>query len=735
MQTHHRSCTLCEAMCGVTIRHRGDTIVSIEGDPDDPHSRGHICPKGYALQDLHNDPDRLKTPLEKVDGQWVSIDWDSALDKAAARLAEIQTAHGDDAVAGYWGNPSSHNLGVILSAGSLRKALGSRNMFTAASLDQMPHQLTSYLMFGNGQMFTIPDIDRTDFMLMLGANPAVSNGSLMTAGDILGRLEGIRDRGGKVLLVDPRRNETARYVDEHHFIRPGTDALFLIGLIRHIIDRDLCDPAHLSQYIDDWDGLLALFRQFPMTDVSEHCGIPQAEIERIAEAFAAADRAVCYGRMGVATQSYGTLNHWLINVLNIITGNMDRPGGAMFTNPAFHKALDRRSGSFGTYHSRVRGLPEFSSSLPSAAMAEEMTPPGDGQIKALVCVAGNPALSTPNGGLMEQGLAGLEYMVAVDFYLNETSRHADLILPPTGPLEHEQYDIVFNLLAVRNLARYSGPLFEHSPDSRSDWEILQGLTARLAHYKSGEPGPFRMPDLPSPEQILDKGLRTGPYSERFTDYNSGEPVEYDEGLSLDVLRRYPHGLDLGPLQPQFPGYLFTPDQKIQARPAVVVDDLQRLLAEFGGSEGDSGNLRLIGRRDLRTNNSWMHNSQRLAKGRDRCALFMHPDDASNRGVTDGAGVRVTTRAGAVFTSVRLTTDIMRGVVSLPHGWGHDRDGVALRVASAHAGVNANDVTDNLAIDQLSGNAAFNGIPVQVSPVDNSPAAAPTNQQEPSLAER
>lgn len=734
VKTHYRSCTLCEAMCGVVIRHRGDTIVSIEGDPDDPHSRGHICPKGYALQDLHNDPDRLKTPLEKVDGQWVAIDWETALDKAARKLADIQARHGDDALAGYWGNPSSHNLGLLMSAGGLRKAMGSRNMFTAASLDQMPHQLASYLMFGNSQMFTIPDIDRTDYMLMLGANPAVSNGSLMTAGDILGRLENIRERGGKVLLIDPRRNETARYVDEHHFIRPGTDALFLIGLIRHIIDQDLCQPGRLMDHLDDWDGLLEVFRNFPMIDISAQCGVPEADIRRIAEDFASAERAVCYGRMGVATQAYGTLNHWLINVLNIITGNLDRAGGAMFTNPAFHKALDRRSGSFGKFHSRVRGLPEFSSSLPSAAMAEEMATPGEGQVRGLVCVAGNPALSTPNGGLMEKGLASLEYMVSIDFYLNETSRHADLILPPTGPLEHEQYDIVFNLLAVRNLARYTDPLFHHGPESKSDWDIVQELTARLTHYKSGSDAPFEMPAMPSPEQILDKGLRTGPYGERFTEYNSGEPVEHNEGLSVEVLRRYPHGLDLGPLQPHFPDYLFNEEQKICSRPAAIVGDLQRLISEFSDEPQEAQALRLIGRRDLRTNNSWMHNSQRLVKGGDRCALFIHPDDATLRHISDGSRVRVTTRAGEVVATVKLTSDIMPGVVSLPHGWGHDLEGVALRVASANPGINANDVTDNLAIDELSGNAAFNGVPVKVAPADQA-VTDRSNPQPEALAER
>ena len=713
VKTHFRSCPLCEAMCGVKIEYQGDRILSVAGDPDDPHSEGHICPKGYALQDLHNNPDRLKTPLEKVDGEWREIDWDTALDKVAQRLVEIQSRHGNSAVGGYWGNPASHNLGLLMGSPALRKTLGSGNMFTAASLDQMPHQLVSYLMFGHSNLFTIPDIDRTDYMLMLGANPAASNGSLMTAGDILKRLEAIQERGGKVVLVDPRRTESARYMSEHLFIRPSTDALFLIGLIQHIIDQRLYDPDHLAPLLDGWDELLALFDEFSLAEISQQCGIEVEEIKRIAEAFAGAERAVCYGRMGVSTQRFGALNHWLMLVLNILTGNLDRAGGMMFTTPAFDKSLKRPMGSFGTYRSRVRGLPEFERTLPTAVMAEEMLTPGEGQIRAFLCVAGNPVLSSPNGRQMDRALEQLDFMVSIDFYLNETSRHADIILPPTGPLEHEQYDLVFNLLAVRNLARFSEALFQPPEGARSDWDIVQGLTSRIAALKypdAEQPG-----RAPSPAAILDHGLRTGPYGEGFTEYNSGAPVAHDEGLSLDVLKRYPHGLDLGPMQPNFPRYLFTDNGKIQAAPEPLVHDLKRLSEEFGGAGADAP-LTLIGRRDLRSNNSWMHNSQRLIKGRNRCALYVHPDDAARLGLHDQGRARISSSAGELEVTVGLSDDIMPGVVSLPHGWGHGRDGVQLAVAQSKPGVSINDITDDQAVDALSGNAVLNGIAVRVEPV-------------------
>ncbi|GEM_PF-17337 len=720
VKTHFRTCTLCEAMCGVKIEYQGDKILSVAGDADDQHSQGHICPKGYSLQDLHNDPDRLKKPLHKVNGEWQPIEWDDAFDLVAERFVDIQARHGNDAIAGYWGNPTSHNLGLLLATGKFRKALGSRNLYTAASLDQMPHQVMSYLMFGHGQIFTIPDIDRTDYMLMLGANPAASNGSLMSSGDVLRRLQAIKERGGKLVLLDPRKTESAIYASEHHYIRPTTDALFLIGLIQHIVRERLFDPGHLLPLSDQWDQLTAMFEAYELDNISALCGIPASEIKRIAEEFAAAEKAVCYGRMGVSAQSFGTLNHWLMNVLNILTGNLDSPGGSMFTQPAVNMAIKpSTAGSFNQYQSRVSGLPEFNREFPTTVMAEEMLVPGEGQIKAFICMAGNPVLSAPNGRQLDAALEQLEFVVSVDFYLNETSRHADLILPPTGPLEHEQYDLVFNLLAVRNVAKFAEPLFESPEDSRSDWDIMQGITKRITRLKQGgDPVPGK-PEI-DPVGMVDFGLRSGPYGEKFSAYINGEPVEQEQGLSLKVLKQFPHGLDLGPMQSCLPEYLFTRDKKINLIPPPVLEDLQRLDTFFDSavseSEADAQPLILIGRRDLRTNNSWMHNSKRLVKGKDRCALLMHPQDAAGRGIKDRDRVTVSSRVGELEVDVRLSEDLMPGVVSLPHGWGHNREGIALQVAQSNPGVSVNDLTDDQLYDRFTGNAALNGVPVRISAV-------------------
>ena len=729
VQTHLRSCTLCEAMCGLQINHQGDKILSIAGDPDDSHSSGHICPKGYALQDLHNDPDRLKKPLLKVDGQWQEISWPEALDIAARGLAKVQLQYGNDAVAGYWGNPTSHNLGLMLATGKLRKALGSRNVFSAASLDQMPHQLTSYLMFGHAQMFTIPDLDRTQYLLMLGANPAASNGSLMSAGNILDRLEAIQQRGGKVVLIDPRKNESARYVSEHHFIRPGTDALLLIGMLQHIIQQRLYRPGHLLEMVDHWEPLLQLFDQFALKELAQLCGIASSDIIRLAEEFAHADTAICYGRMGISAQEFGALNHWLINLLNILTGNLDRAGGMMFTEPAADMALKANAaGSFATYHSRVRGLPEFSRELPTSVMAEEMLTPGEGQIKGFICLAGNPSLSTPNSRQLDQGLEQLDFMVSVDFYLNETSRHADIILPPTGPLEHEQCDLVFNLLSVHNVAKFSEPLFTPAADQLGDWDIMQGLAQRITALKQDTPFAKQDKHLtnpcksstevkpsagPTPTQIIDYALQNGPYGHGFDEYHNGEIIRHERGLSLEVLKEFPHGLDLGPLRPRLPAHLFTATQKIELMPQPLVNDLQRLQAQMSQWQHEQP-LRLIGRRDLRTNNSWMHNSQRLVKGKDRCALLIHPDDARQRGLSTQDSAQISSRVGSLRVQIEVTEDVMPGVVCLPHGWGHNRDGIALRVAETNPGVNSNDLSDELAVDKVSGNAVLNGIPVSVT---------------------
>ena len=711
--THYRTCTLCEAMCGLTLEVEGGRVVSIRGDADDPFSRGHICPKGVALGDVHADPDRLRQPMRRTPGGWQAIGWDEALDEAATRLREVQRAHGRDAVAVYQGNPTVHNYGTLLYAPGFIRALGTRNRFSATSVDQLPHHLAAYFMFGHFLLLPIPDIDRTDFFLVLGANPAVSNGSLMSAPDAAGRIKAVRRRGGTVVVVDPRRSETADLADRHHFIRPGTDALLLLALLHVVFAEGLEKPGRLADVAEGLDTVRALAADFAPERVSSATGIAAEEIRALARAFAAAPSAVCYGRCGVSTQEFGGLAQWLINLLNLVTGNLDRPGGAMFTTPAVDAVGRSKRGSYGRWKSRVRGLPEFAGELPVAVLAEEMLTPGPGQVRALVTSAGNPVLSTPNGAQLDRALAGLDFMVSVDFYLNETTRHAHLILPPTSPLEHDHYDLAFYLLSVRNAARFSPALFPAPRGALHDWQIFLGLQRRLergARARLQHAVLARM----KPHGLLDFGLRTGPYGAGFRPFG--------RGLSLRRLKRNPHGIDLGPLQPALPARLATRDGRIHAAPAPLLDDVGRLRArlldgELDGGRGVGGfDLLLIGRRQLRSNNSWMHNYPRLMKGRDRCTLVIHPDDAAVRGITEGVPVRLASRAGSVEVPAELSEEVMPGVVSLPHGFGHGRGGIGLAVAAAHPGASANDVTDDQLVDALIGTAALNGVPVRVEVV-------------------
>jgi anaerobic selenocysteine-containing dehydrogenase len=748
--THYRTCTLCEAMCGLALEAEDGRVVSIRGDADDPFSRGHICPKGAALGDVHADPDRVRQPLRRTSAGWHPVSWDEALDEAAERLRGVQAAHGRDAVAVYQGNPTVHNYGSLLYAPGFVRALGTRNRFSATSVDQLPHHLAAYLMFGHFLQIPIPDLHRTDFFLVLGANPAVSNGSMMSAPDAAGRIRAIRRRGGTVVVIDPRRSETAALANRHHFIRPGTDALLLLALLHVVFAEGLEQPGRLGDLVDGLDTVRALVADFPPERVAAATEIAAEEIRALARAFAAAPSAVCYGRCGVSTQEFGGLAHWLINLLNLATGNLDRPGGAMFTEPAVDVVKQSKRGSFGRWKSRVRGLPEFSGELPVAALAEEILTPGPGQVRALVTSAGNPVLSTPNGAQLDRALAGLDFMVSVDFYLNETTRHAHLILPPTSPLEHDHYDLAFYLLAVRNAARYSPALFPAPAGALHDWQIFLGLQRRLERGTKARLRHAALARL-GPHGMLDLGLRTGPYGAGFKPFG--------RGLTLRRLRAQPHGVDLGPLRPALPARLFTRDGRIHAAPAPLLADVARLRArlleglehlpgsaganEFaaGRSQGppartpvgeprfeaDSAggyDLLLIGRRQLRSNNSWMHNYPRLMKGRDRCTLVIHPDDAAVRGITEDAPVRLSSRAGSVEVPAELSEDVMPGVVSLPHGFGHGRGGIGLAVAAAHPGASANDVTDDLHLDALTGNAALNGIPVRVEVVVPTAAAAP-----------
>ena len=713
-QTHHRACHLCEAICGIVIEHDEGRVVGVRGDRDDPFSRGHICPKAAALGDIHHDPDRLKRPLRRRGKDFEEIDWDTALDEAATMIAAVQRKHGRDAVGTYAGNPVAHNYASALYAmGVLPQVLRTKNRFSSQSVDNLPRMFVSYLVFGSQVALPIPDLDRTSFFLVVGANPIVSNGSVMTAPDVGRRLAAIRARGGKIVVIDPRRSETAAVADEHHFIVPGSDALFLLAFLHVLFDEGLAAVGRHADLVLGLDEVRAVARRFPPERVAASTGIAADEVRRLARAFAQAPAAVCYGRIGVSIQEFGALATWLIDCINVVTGNLDRVGGAMFTTPAIDVAavaeLGKQHGSFDRFRSRVRGLPEFNGELPVAALAEEIDTPGEGQIRALITSAGNPVLSAPNGPRLERGLAGLEAMISVDIYLNETTRHAHYVLPPTFALEHEHYDVVLHAVAIRNTAKWSPTLFPPTADQRHDWQIYLGLVSRLDEGALGKATGALMQlagETFHPERVIDLLLRLGPYGDKL--------LPFRQGLTLQKVKDAAHGLDLGPLQAgRLPALLFHDDHRVHLAPRPLVDDVARLEARFAEQASGAFPLSLIGRRELRSNNSWMHNSTRLVKGRARCTLLMHPTDAAARGLLDGTPVTLRSRVGEVIAPLEISDDVMPGVVSLPHGYGHDRVGARLSVASERPGVSANDVTDDAFVDALCGNAAVNGVRVEV----------------------
>lgn len=708
-QVHYRACHLCEAICGLEIKTRGEDIISIKGDKNDPLSRCHICPKATALADLHTDPDRLRKPVRREGDQWVELTWQEAFDLVGEKLSAIQQHHGDDAVATYSGNPGTHNYGCMTHGGALRKTLNTKSVYTAASMDQLPLHLTAYAMYGHQFLIPVPDIDRSNFMLIIGGNPVASNGSMMTVPDVTKRLKSIQKRGGRFVVIDPRRTETAEIADEHLFIRPGSDAFLLMAMINVLFDEGLVDSGHLQDHLDDVAKVAALVNPFSVALAAKKTGIPADKIIALAREMASTEGAVCYGRMGVSVQVFGTTCQWAIQVINILSGSLDVPGGAMFTSPAFGYIGKGSSGSgnYNRWQSRVSGLPEFSGQIPSVALAEEILTPGDGQVRGLVTIAGNPVLAAPNGQQMDEALESLEFMVSVDFYINASTRHADVILPPTAALEHDHYDLAYHRLAVRNTARYNQAVFAPALGTKHDWEILNGVAEALARQKEM---PFQA--FPPPEQMISKGIRVGPYGvdnkerENQTEISAlNKPT-----LEFDDLRQHPHGVDLGPLQSGAIGRLSTPSGKIVMAPAVVVNDMKRLSQ---AAESVDEGLLLIGRRHVRSNNSWMHNFHRLVKGKPRWQLLMHPDDLSDLGLADNSDVVIESRVGKVQTKVVASDEVMPGVVSLPHGWGHQRSGVKMAIASAQEGVSCNDITDQKLIDAVSGNAALNGVPVKV----------------------
>ena len=733
----YRTCPLCEATCGLEIGVGQDgAITRVRGDEADVFSRGFLCPKGVSLKQLHDDPDRVRTPLLKQpDGTFAPATWDEAFAVIDARLPALIAEHGRDSVAAYLGNPAAHSLGAIMYGRVLLKAIGTRNVFSASTVDQYPKQMAAAMMFGTATSVPVPDLDRTDFLLILGANPMASNGSLMTAPDVRGRLRAIRSRGGRIVVVDPRRTRTAAEADQHLFIRPGTDALLLFALVHVVFAEGLDAPLDPAAFAG-LDEVRALAAGFTPEEVAGPTGIAAQDIRELARGLAGADSAAVYGRIGTTTQAFGTTASWLVDVLNAITGNLDRPGGAMFTAPAAGSGNTRgpagagRGVDFGRFASRVRGLGEVFGELPVSCLSEEIQTPGDGQIRALITIAGNPAVSTPNSGRLGEALASLDFMVSLDIYVNETTRHADVILPAPSALSRSHFDLALYSFAIRNVANYSAPVLPLEDGFPDEWQTLLRLTgvvtgqgpdadvaaiddfvaAEAVRREVGTEGsplagaPVEevlalLAPRVGPERLLDLMLRTGPY-----------------GLTLADLEAAPHGIDLGALEPRLPGALRTPSGRVELAPPALVADVERLHAVLDRGAGQDGALVLVGRRDLRSNNSWMHNLPLLAGGPRRCTAWVHPADATRLGLADGEPATVSSRVGEIEIEVEVTQDVMPGVVSIPHGWGHDDPNAAMAVAAAQAGVNSNVLADELEVEPLSGTAVLNGIPVRLAPV-------------------
>ncbi|RMI35617.1 molybdopterin-dependent oxidoreductase [Nocardia stercoris] len=712
MSTAFLTCPLCEATCGLELTIRAEEI-RVRGDREDVFSRGYVCPKGTSIGALHSDPDRLRRPLIKRDGVHVEVSWDEAFAEIEARLLPIVREQGADAVGVYFGNPTAHTLAGALYLRALLKAVGTKNVFSAGSVDQIPKVFSSAYLYGDPATIPVPDLDRTDHLLVLGGNPLVSNGSLMTAPDMRGRIAAIRERG-TVVVVDPARTRTAEAATEHIAIRPGTDALLLLGMLHTIFAERLDDLRDAAPHVTGVDEVRRIAADYAPEIVAAHTGIDAETIKRLARELAAAERAAVYGRMGTTTQEFGTLTSWLVDVLNTVTGNLDRPGGIMFPLAAAGQPNSRpgRRKPFrhGRWTSRVTGLPEIMGEFPVATLADEIDTPGAGQVRALITMYGNPCVSAPNAGRVDAALAGLDFMVSLDVYLNETTRHADVVLPGPTPLERGHYDLLLYQYAVRNIARWSEPVFE-TPVPQ-EWVTMVRLTgvllglgpdadvaaldAAMAAQVAQLSGKSPAEGLTGPERLLDILLQAGPY-----------------GLTFAEVRAAEHGIDLGPLRPRLPGVLATASGKVDLAPAAITADLPRLAAMLAGPP--AAGMVLIGRRHLRSNNSWMHNLAALNGGSNTCTVHIHPDDAHRLGLSTGDRAELTTRTGKVLAPVEVTDGIRPGVVSLPHGWGHDLPDTRTAIATARPGVNSNLLGDDERLDVPTGTAAVNGIPVRVAP--------------------
>ncbi|BDT71774.1 periplasmic nitrate reductase [Comamonadaceae bacterium OS-4] len=731
VHTHHRICPLCEACCGLEIKVQDQKVISIRGHEADVLSRGYICPKAIALKDLHEDPDRLRTPLIKRNGKHEPATWDEAFAEIEKRLPPLMASHSKHAVAMAVGNPSAHKIGLLTYFGKLARAIGSRNVFSASTLDQMPKQLASGLMFGHWLSTALPDISRTDLLVVIGANPLASNGSMWTVPDFKGKAKALQARGGQLIVIDPRRTETAAVADAHHFIRPGADVFLLVAMVQVLFAENLVNLGRVATWVQGAEAVRAAVAGFTPEAAAARCGMPADTIRSLARQIASTPKAAVYARIGTCTQQYGTLASWLVDVLNTLTGHLDMEGGMLFAkSAAFASNTVGKPGvgkgvSTGRHHARVSGAPEVYGELPITCMAEEIETPGEGQVRALITVATNPVLSSPDGPRLAKALDSLDFMVSLDIYLNETTRHADVILPGLSPLEDLHYDVAFPQLSWRNHARYSAPVLPRLEGQPEEWQTLLKLTAIVQGLGAQQDanllddqqfaddanrlfGPHAAAviaatgSLRGPQRGLDVALRSGPYGDQF----GLKP----DGLNLQKVMAASDsgGIDLGELQPRIPEMLRTPSGKVELAPPLLLQDLERAAQDLSGLAPD---LVIIGRRDVRTNNSWMHNLPTLAKGPFRCTALVHPDDAARHGVQDGGMATLRNGHRSVQAQVQFSTDMMPGVVSLPHGWGHNLPGAQLRVAAERPGANLNALLDDQLRDPLSGNAVLGGVAI------------------------
>ncbi|APE34575.1 oxidoreductase [Nocardia mangyaensis] len=705
-----RQCSLCEAHCGILVTVEDSRVTRIEGNPDDVLSKGYICPKATAMGGLHHDPDRLRTPVRRVGDTFEPIGWDEAFREIGQRLRAVRAAHGPSAIGMYMGNPAAHSSSVMYGA-LLRAALLTRNFFTASSIDQFPQEFVAWRMFGSNVLMPVTDIDRTDRLVVLGANPAVSNGSITTMPGAKQRIREVRKRGGAVVVIDPRRTETARLADEHVAVRPGGDVYLLLGMLHVLLTEGLCDERGVRAQCSGLDELRALVITTTPQRMAPLAGVDAETIARLARDHAAAPSAVLYARIGVCQQVTGTLTHWLVNTINAVTGNLDRAGGQMFASPVVDAARYAKylPMGHGAWTDRSGEHKSFRTELPVAVLAEDILTPGPGQIRAMITYAGNPVLSTPQAGRLDDALASLDFYVAVDMYVTETTRHADIILPPISSLEREELNLLFPIFSVRNNARYDARVFEPPADGLEDWQILARLITELvplpARRFTGRAltGVF---EQFSPLRLTAAAVAAGPY---------GVLRRGRKGLTLGKIREAAGGIDLGPLQPRLPELIGTPDHKVHLVPTDFLDAIRAVIDEPTAAPTPGYDLQLIGRRHLRSNNSWLHNIPSMVKGRDRCTVLMHPDDAATRGLIDGDRAAVGSVTGSIVVPVEISDDIRPGVVAIPHGWGHAEPGVGWTVAAAQPGVNVNLLHDPALTDPLSGASAVNNTWVRVSP--------------------